>query len=70
MIEYSLDGDGVRKLNQRLHDLGPGTNELHWMIRDPMGAHSIAVGLDAPVTVEIDGHVGFYCAGMNKQAES
>lgn len=69
MIEYSLAGNGVRGLNQRLHDLGSGTNELNWLIKDPMGAHSIAVGLDAPVTVEIDGHVGFYCAGMNKQAE-
>jgi methylamine---glutamate N-methyltransferase subunit B len=69
MIEYTLDGEGVRGLNQRLHELGPGTNELHWLIKDPMGAHSIAVGLDAPVTIEIDGHVGFYCAGMNKQAE-
>ena len=25
-------------------------------------------GLTAPVTVEIDGHVGYYCAGMNKRA--
>ena len=24
--------------------------------------------LDAPVTVEIEGHVGYYCAGMNQQA--
>jgi methylamine---glutamate N-methyltransferase subunit B len=69
MIEYSLDTQGVRPLNQKLHDLAPDTNERHWLIKDPMGAHSIAVGLDAPILVEIDGHVGFYCAGMNKQAE-
>ena len=35
---------------------------------NPGGAHAIAVGLDAPVEVEIDGHVGYYCAGMNKHA--
>ena len=35
---------------------------------NPNGAHSIAVGLDAEVEVEIDGHVGYYCAGMNKLA--
>ncbi len=69
MIECSLDGEGVRKLNQRLHDLGPDTNERHWMIKSPMGAHAIAVGLDQPILVEIQGHVGFYCAGMNKEAE-
>jgi glutamate synthase domain-containing protein 3 len=69
MIEYTLGGEGVRGLNQKLHDLGRDTNERHWLIKNPMGAHSIAVGLDAAITVEIDGHVGFYCAGMNKQAE-
>jgi glutamate synthase domain-containing protein 3 len=69
MIEYELNSEGVRELNQRLHALPPDTNQRHWLIREPMGAHAIAVGLDAPVTVEIDGHVGFYCGGMNKQAE-
>lgn len=69
MIEYKLNGEGVRGLNQKLHDLAPDTNERHWLIKSPMGAHSIAVGLDAPIMVEIDGHVGFYCAGMNKQAQ-
>ena len=28
----------------------------------------MAVGIDAPYEVEIDGHVGYYCAGMNKHA--
>jgi len=69
MIEYNLDGEGVRQLNQRLHDLAADTNERHWLVKAPMGAHAIAVGLDAPILVEIDGHVGFYCAGMNKNAE-
>ena len=35
---------------------------------NPGGKHAIAVGLDAPYEVEIEGHVGYYCAGMNKQA--
>ena len=69
MIEFALDRDGVRGLNRKLHDLPPDTNERHWRITSPMGAHAIAVGLDAPITVEIEGHVGFYCAGMNKQAQ-
>jgi methylamine---glutamate N-methyltransferase subunit B len=69
MIEYALDSGGVRGLNRKLHDLSPDTNERHWRVTSPMGAHAIAVGLDVPITVEIEGHVGFYCAGMNKQAE-
>jgi glutamate synthase domain-containing protein 3 len=57
----------VRELNQRLHDLDP-SDTSHWRITNPGGAHSVAVGLDAPIEVEIAGHVGYYCAGMNKRA--
>ncbi len=58
----------VRELNQRLHDLAPGANESEWTISNPRGRHAIAVGLDAPANLHIDGHVGYYCGGMNKQA--
>ena len=44
------------------------TNERHWIIDNPAGRHAIAAGLDAPITVEINGLVGYYCAGMNKHA--
>jgi glutamate synthase domain-containing protein 3 len=37
-------------------------------VSNPSGKHSIAVGLDAEYEVEIEGHVGYYCAGMNKLA--
>jgi len=59
-----------RELNARLHALAaqPDPAPAHWRVIHPSGAHALAVGLDAPVTVEIDGHVGYYCAGMNKQA--
>ena len=57
----------VRELNQRLHDLEPG-DPTRWRISNPNGAHAVAVGLDAEIEVEIDGHVGYYCAGMNKLA--
>ena len=58
----------IRELNGALHALHRDTNETHWRVLNPRGQHAIAVGLDAPVTVEIDGSVGYYCAGMNKQA--
>ncbi len=44
-------------------------NERHFLVRDPRGAHAIAVGVDQPVLIEIEGHVGFYCGGMNNGAE-
>lgn len=63
-----LDQASVRELNQALHALASDSNATHWQVRNPRGRHSLAVGLDAAVTVEIAGHAGYYCAGMNKRA--
>jgi methylamine---glutamate N-methyltransferase subunit B len=64
-----LAATSVRDLNQRLHDLAGGAPEAsRWIVRNPSGAHSVACGLDAEIEVEIHGHVGYYCAGMNKLA--
>jgi glutamate synthase domain-containing protein 3 len=68
MPVIDLATSSVRELNGALHALPPSTNETHWEIRNPGGRHALAAGVDAPVTVEIDGHAGYYCAGMNKQA--
>ena len=68
MIEVDLAHSSVRALNERLHQLIPQTNELHWRVLNPNGAHAVAVGITQPVQVEIRGHVGYYCAGMNKAA--
>jgi methylamine---glutamate N-methyltransferase subunit B len=58
----------LRALNAQLHDLAANTNETLWRVENPGGQHALAVGLDAPITVEIAGHAGYYCASMNKQA--
>lgn len=65
MATVSLDSATVRELNSALHaaDVAPS-----WKVLRPDGRHNLAVGLDAPIDVEIDGHVGYYCAGMNKSA--
>ena len=68
MPVFDLASRSVRELNQQLHGLAASTNETHWEIVNPGGRHAVAVGLDAPVTVEIAGHAGYYCGGMNKQA--
>lgn len=69
MNRVDLAHSTVRELNSALHKLNQHTNETSWSILNPRGQHSIAVGLDAPVLVEIEGHAGYYCAGMNKQAQ-
>jgi methylamine---glutamate N-methyltransferase subunit B len=58
----------LREVNQRLHDLADTPGPRHWRVLNPSGAHAVACGLDANVEVEIEGHVGYYCAGMNKRA--
>ncbi|HXV57947.1 MAG TPA: hypothetical protein VD704_08765 [Gaiellaceae bacterium] len=59
----------LRELNQRLHDLaGDAAGPRRWRILNPNGEHAVACGLDAGLEVEIEGHVGYYCAGMNKHA--
>jgi len=68
MPVVDLSETSLRDLNQALHDLSTDTNETRWTVLNPRGQHAIAVGLDVPVEVEIDGHVGYYCAGMNKDA--
>jgi glutamate synthase domain-containing protein 3 len=55
---------GVRELNALLHAAESG----RWEVLEPGGRHAIAAGLDADLRVEIAGHVGYYCAGMNQRA--
>jgi glutamate synthase domain-containing protein 3 len=67
--EIDLAVTPLRELNQRLHDLDPVNPEpRRWRVLNPNGAHALACGIDAPVEVEIVGHAGYYCAGMNKHA--
>ncbi len=68
MIEFDLARETVRDLNGRLHRLPADTNERSWRVVNPKGAHSLAVGLTVPVEIEIAGHVGYYCGGMNQAA--
>jgi glutamate synthase domain-containing protein 3 len=59
-----LASSPVRELNSSLHGAGSG----EWRVKNPRGAHALAVGLNAPLTVRIEGHAGYYCAGMNQLA--
>jgi methylamine---glutamate N-methyltransferase subunit B len=64
-----LSTTSLRALNQRFHDLAGGVpGPRHFRVVNPSGAHAVACGLDADIEVEIDGHVGYYCAGMNQRA--
>jgi len=54
----------LRDVNHLLQTAEAGS----FTIRNPRGAHALAAGLQGDLDVTVDGHVGYYCGGMNKQA--
>ena len=58
----------LRELNRTLHAIPAGSNDISFEVLNPRGSHSVAVGIDAPVSVEVRGSVGYYCGGMNSEA--
>ena len=66
MPAFDLRDATVRELNQALHEEAISGAEIQ--VLNPGGKHSIAVGAMYPASVLIEGHVGYYCAGMNQQA--
>ena len=67
MTTVDLAATPLRELNAALHKL-PADATGEWRVLNPRGRPAVAVGIDAPIGIEINGHVGYYCAGMNKQA--
>ena len=65
LSEIDLAVTPLRDLNAALHRPDP---EPRWRVLNPRGAHALAAGIDAPIEVDVEGHAGYYCAGMNKQA--
>ena len=60
---FDLAEASLRDLNLALHRAGRGA----FRVLNPRGAHNVACGIDADIRVEIDGSVGYYCAGMHQK---
>ncbi|WP_282606384.1 protein GlxC [Pelagibius sp. Alg239-R121] len=58
----------LRDVNARLQGDGASANGFFRII-NPRGAHALACGLDNEIEVEVEGHTGYYCAGMNQKAK-
>ena len=69
MEKLDLKALGLRALNEKLQSQTNETNQRDWEIINPRGSHAIAVGVDAPINVTVRGSTGYYCGGMNKQAD-
>jgi glutamate synthase domain-containing protein 3 len=67
-LKFDLAATPLREVNQYLHSPASELNGKHVVIDNPNGAHNIAVGLKSDVKVTIDGHAGYYAAGMNQLA--
>ncbi|MEM6483067.1 MAG: protein GlxC [Pseudomonadota bacterium] len=68
MQTYDVAANGLRGLNSALQGQSETSNETAWQVVNPKGSHALAVGLDAPIDVTVQGSTGYYCAGMNSQA--
>jgi glutamate synthase domain-containing protein 3 len=68
VVTFDLGSGTVRDLNQLLHGGHPDSPPARFLVTNPGGKHAVAVGLNAPYEIEIEGHVGYYCAGMNQLA--
>ena len=68
-VNFDLASASVTDVNGFLHREAAKAGTRRVLISNPDGAHNIAVGLDLPIEIEIDGHAGYYAAGMNKEAK-
>ncbi len=62
--ELNLASLDRRAVNSTLQGAEAGA----FTVLNPGGAHALACGLMAPVEVSVQGHCGYYAAGMNKDA--
>ena len=69
VTQFDLATLTTRELNQFLHHQLAESGVERVEISNPDGKHSIAVGLDVAVAVDILGHAGYFVAGMNKLAQ-
>ncbi len=69
VVAFDLGERPLRELNLFLHRDAARTGTTKVQVANPDGAHSIAVGVNTPVAIEIHGHVGYYAGGMNQLAD-
>lgn len=68
MNAFDLTKTSLREVNAKLQSLPADTNEKVWHLNNLHGEHACAVGLTQPIEVHVNGHIGYYCAGMNQKA--
>src|SRR5690625_2076500 len=62
-VKIDLNEKTVRELNAELH----APTAKSYKVSNPHGVHSVATGIKDDIDVEIDGDVGYFCAGMHQK---
>ena len=62
MKTFDLSTQTLRELNSALHQATSGD----FTVDNPRGAHAIAAGINSNIAVQVNGSVGYYCAGMHQ----
>lgn len=62
-VEVDLSQQTLRELNHQLHN----PTAKSYKVLNPRGGHSVAAGVKDAIDVEIDGDVGYFCAGMHQR---
>lgn len=65
MTVFDCEQHSVRELNQALHDATSPGQEFD--VLNVKGQHALACGINSELLVNIDGHAGYYCAGMHQK---
>ncbi len=68
-FKYDLAQGTTRELNLKLNAAGIEGAGTPAVVLNPKGAHALAVGMNSSLAITIEGHVGYYCAGMNQLAK-
>ena len=66
MVALDLAELSVREANERIREAGAAGDDVE--ILNPDARHHIGVGLIHPITVQVRGSAGYFCAGLSDQA--
>ena len=66
-MNLDLKKKKLREVNSFLQNIDRKDNQRKFDILNPQGQHAICAGLTEDIEVNIKGHTGYYCAGMNKK---
>lgn len=66
---FDLSRINLREFNQALHDVSDAASEANWEVLNPKGGHAVAAGAAHPISIDVQGSVGYYCGGMNSEAQ-